>query len=178
MPNTVKWFRYVQKKNTSHFKRVIGVKRFANFLCYCVQLLVDTLIIRSSRLEVSCKTIVVRNFAKFTGKHLFQSLFFNKIAGLMQEVWLISRSLLNKVPWVSRVPKYPSAFQYPNAQVVECSSVLKAQVTWSDHWVSFDCSSVLWVLEWYLSALPVKEVSSITGNELVNNFIEFFEISS
>ena len=164
---------------------MIGVKRFANFLCYCVQLLVDTLITRSSRLEVSCKTIVVRNFAKFTGKHLFQSLFFNKIPGLMQEVWLISRSLLNKVPWVPRVPKcpsawvpeYPSAFQYPSAQVVECSSVLKAQVTWSDHWVPFDCSSVLWVLEWYLSALPVKEVSSITGNELLNNFIEFFKIS-
>ena len=25
---------------------------------------------------------LVRNFAKFTGKHLFQSLFFNKVAGL------------------------------------------------------------------------------------------------
>ena len=25
---------------------------------------------------------VLRNFAKFTGKHLFQSLFFNKVAGL------------------------------------------------------------------------------------------------
>ena len=25
---------------------------------------------------------VLRNFAKFTGKHLFQNLFFNKVAGL------------------------------------------------------------------------------------------------
>ena len=37
---------------------------------------------RSSRLEVSFKKSVLRNFAKFTGKHLCQSLFFNKVAGL------------------------------------------------------------------------------------------------
>ena len=35
---------------------------------------------RSSRPEVFCKKGVLRNFAKFTGKHLCQSLFFNKIA--------------------------------------------------------------------------------------------------
>ena len=39
-------------------------------------------IIRSSRPEVFCKTGVLRNFAKFTGKHLCQTLFFNKVAGL------------------------------------------------------------------------------------------------
>ena len=33
---------------------------------------------RSSRLEVFCRKAVLRNFAKFTGKHLCQSLFFNK----------------------------------------------------------------------------------------------------
>ena len=32
--------------------------------------------------EVFCKNDVLRNFAKFTGKHLCQSLFFNKVAGL------------------------------------------------------------------------------------------------
>ena len=32
---------------------------------------------RSSRLEVFCKKDVPRNFSKFTGKHLCQSLFFN-----------------------------------------------------------------------------------------------------
>ena len=32
--------------------------------------------------EVLCKKGVLRNFAKFTGKHLCQSLFFNKVAGL------------------------------------------------------------------------------------------------
>ena len=32
--------------------------------------------------EVLCKKRFLRNFAKFTGKHLCQSLFFNKVAGL------------------------------------------------------------------------------------------------
>ena len=37
------------------------------------------MIFRSSRPEVFCQKGVLRNFAKFTGKHLCQSLFFNKI---------------------------------------------------------------------------------------------------
>ena len=36
----------------------------------------------SSSPEVLCKTGVLRNFAKFTVKHLCQSLLFNKVAGL------------------------------------------------------------------------------------------------
>ena len=40
---------------------------------------------RSSRLEVFCKTGVLRNLAKFTGKSLRQSLFFNKVAGLTEK---------------------------------------------------------------------------------------------
>ena len=42
----------------------------------------DRSLIRSSRPEVFCKKVVLRNFAKCTGKHLCQSLFFNKVAGL------------------------------------------------------------------------------------------------
>ena len=37
-----------------------------------------------SRPEVFCIKDVLRNFAKFTGKHLRQSLSFNKSAGLRQ----------------------------------------------------------------------------------------------
>ena len=38
----------------------------------------------------SVKKGVLRNFAKFTGKHLCQSLFFNKVAGLRRsESWLL-----------------------------------------------------------------------------------------
>ena len=54
-------------------------------LCLSKSLDTNTLaniITRSSRTEVFCKKGVLRNFAKFTGKHLCQSLFFNKVAGL------------------------------------------------------------------------------------------------
>ena len=40
-------------------------------------------VFRSSRPEVFCKKGALRNFAKFTGKHLHQSLIYNKVAGLM-----------------------------------------------------------------------------------------------
>ena len=42
---------------------------------------------------VFCKKDVLRNFAKFTGKHLCQSLFCNKVAGLR------SATLLKKRLW-------------------------------------------------------------------------------
>ena len=38
-----------------------------------------------------CKKGVLRNFAKFTGKHLCQSLFFNKVAGLRAATLLKKR---------------------------------------------------------------------------------------
>ena len=41
-----------------------------------------SVIFRSGRPEVFCEKGVLRNFAKFTGKHLCQCLFFNKVAGL------------------------------------------------------------------------------------------------
>ena len=40
---------------------------------------------RSSRPEVFCKKGALRNFAKLTGKHLCQSLFVSKVAGLKKE---------------------------------------------------------------------------------------------
>ena len=42
---------------------------------------------RSSRSEVFCKNAVFKNFAKFTGKHLCQYLFLNKVACLSLEVF-------------------------------------------------------------------------------------------
>ena len=43
---------------------------------------------RSSRPEVFCKKGVLRNYAKFTGKPLCQSLVYNKVAGLRPFVFL------------------------------------------------------------------------------------------
>ena len=46
-------------------------------------------ICRDSRPEVFCKKDVLRNFAKFTGKHLCQSVFLIKLqAGLQQKTFL------------------------------------------------------------------------------------------
>ena len=42
--------------------------------------MIDLYLSRSSRPEMFYKKAVHRNFAKFTGKHLSQSLFFNKVA--------------------------------------------------------------------------------------------------
>ena len=52
---------------------------------------------RSSRPEVFCKKSVLGNFAKFAGKHLCQSLFLNKVAGLVFSC--IRTDLLLKSPY-------------------------------------------------------------------------------
>ena len=48
-----------------------------------------------------CKKGVLKNFAKFTGKHLYHSLFFNKVAGL--------RLLLKKVETIQEWLKTTNA---------------------------------------------------------------------
>ena len=47
-----------------------------------IAILLPQAISRSSHRSCSVKNKVLRNFAEFTGKHLSQSLFFNKVAGL------------------------------------------------------------------------------------------------
>ena len=54
--------------------------------------------LRNSRPEMFCKKSVLRNFAKFTGKRLFQSLLFNKAAGFR------AATLLKKRLWHRCVP--------------------------------------------------------------------------
>ena len=53
---------------------------------------------KSSRPEVLRNEGVLRNFAKFTGKLLCQTLFFNKVAGLMPA------TLIRKRLWRKRFP--------------------------------------------------------------------------
>ena len=52
---------------------------------------IKTALNKSSRLEVFCKKDNLKNFAKFTGKHLCQSLFFNKVAGLRSATFFKKR---------------------------------------------------------------------------------------
>ena len=44
---------------------------------------------RSSHQRCSIQKGALRNFTKFTGKHLCQSLFFNKVAGLLEQWFII-----------------------------------------------------------------------------------------
>ena len=78
--------------------------------------------VRSSRPEVFCKKGVLRNFAKLTEKHVCQSLFFNKVAGLTPA------TLLKMRLWHSGFPvnfaKFLRTFFYripPVAASVRCS---------------------------------------------------------
>ena len=49
-------------------------------------------------LEVLCEKGVLKNFAKFAGKHLCQGLFFNKVASLkpffIEHLWWLLLSML------------------------------------------------------------------------------------
>ena len=56
------------------------------------------IISRSSRLDVFCAKGVLRDFTKFTGEHLCQCLFFNKVAGLRPA------TLLKKILWLRYFP--------------------------------------------------------------------------
>ena len=50
--------------------------------CFSSELTLEEYItFKSSHQRCSVKKGVLKNFAKFTGKHLCQSLFFNKVAG-------------------------------------------------------------------------------------------------
>ena len=66
---------------------------------------------RSSRPEVFSKKGVLRNFTKFTGKHLCQSLFFKKetLAHVFScEFWEISKNtFLHRTPLVAASELYP-----------------------------------------------------------------------
>ena len=53
-----------------------------------MHIIVDYSSFRSSHRRCSVKKGVLRNFAKFTGKHLCQRLFFDKVAGLRPETLL------------------------------------------------------------------------------------------
>ena len=73
---------------------------------------------RSFRPEVFCKKGVLRNFAKFTGKYLCQSLFVNKVAGkrlatLLKRdsdtgvsLWILWAT--SSEPWAALVHRKPS----------------------------------------------------------------------
>ena len=61
-------------------------------------------VFRSSRPEVFWKKGVLRNFVKFTGKHLCQSLFFDKVAGLRHGCFPVNFAKFLRTPFFHRAP--------------------------------------------------------------------------
>ena len=87
------------------------------FVCFAIlECTLDVVVIKSSRSEVFCEKDVLRNFAKFIGKHLCQSLFFNKVAGLRPATLLkkrlwhrcfpVSFTKFLRTPFISEHPQW------------------------------------------------------------------------
>ena len=84
-------------------ERFIYLLIYSNKLAYFQQVwfieaVLPKVMDRSSRPEIFYKKSVLRNFTKFTGKHLYQRLFFNKVAGLRPA------NLLKKSHWHRCLP--------------------------------------------------------------------------
>ena len=88
---SINWYRHRSNVFTIHFEEMHSIKLLVPILALNLRFFVFAFfwwrrtlakIFRSSRRMCSVKKGVLRNFAKFTGKHLCQSLFFNKVAGL------------------------------------------------------------------------------------------------
>ena len=88
------------------------------------------LLFRSSRLEVFCKKGVLGNFVKFTGKHLYQSLFFNKEA--LAQVFSSEFCEISKNTVFYRTPLVAASNNFP----YYFSKVLRAFIFWKADFVN------------------------------------------
>ena len=71
-------------------------KYYSNFI-YLIKLSkLKSGLYRSSHQRCSMKKGLLRNFAKFTGKHLYQSLSFNKVAGFRRPATLLKERLWHR----------------------------------------------------------------------------------
>ena len=76
-----------------------------------------------------CKKSFLRNFAKFTGKHLRQSFFFNKVAGL-KPVALLKKSLWHRSVSVNFAKFLRTSFLLEHLRWLLLGSFLGCQSTW------------------------------------------------
>ena len=85
--------------------------------------------IRSIHREIICENDVLVNFAKFTGKHLCQSLFFNKVAGL---------NFIKKILWHMCFPvNFAKFLRTPFLRNVRTPLVAASGITsWNKVWLT------------------------------------------
>ena len=109
------------------------------------------------------KKCVPRNFTKFTGKHLYQSLFFNKVAGL-RSVTLLKKRLLYRC--------FPANFV----------KFLRTHFFKEHLWTTASFNSVTWILIWihkahfkYMKAYNSSYSQSITfRSSFFLSFVNYF----
>ena len=80
--------------------------------------------LRSSHPEVFCKKGVLRNFAKFTEKHLYQSLFFNYVESL-KDCSFIKKETLVEVLSCEFCDISKNIFSYKTPPVAASEHLLK-----------------------------------------------------
>ena len=91
--------------------------------------------VRSSRSEVFCKRDALRNFAKFTGKHLRQSLFLNKVAIILTLIFSWPATLLKKETLAQVLPCefceiFKNTFSYRRPPMAASGQWHYLNITW------------------------------------------------
>ena len=105
-----------------------------------------------------CKNVSLRNFAKFTGKHLCRSLFFNKVAGLMPQLSLMESNPVAFYLFIRFYSKFNERdFNNLHGKMFRIQ-VLKTSIT---------CVSLLWIP--YLWMTHVFRLEFTTGISFTND---------
>ena len=101
----------------------------------------------------------LRNFAKFTGKHLCQGLFFSKVAGLRPT------TLSKKTLWHRCFPvnfaKFPRA---PFLQSTSKQLLLRPLIYFYTSWKQQKTTGFLVVFKWYDGATRIEWVAALTSS--------------
>ena len=107
---------------------------------------------RSSRPEVFCKRGVLKNFSKFTGKHLCQSLFLDKVAGLRQ-VFSCEFCQISKNTFFYRTPLVASSETWRTGE----KGTLLQVLSWENLQIFLDSYSVELLQTWHGKMLSKKK---------------------
>ena len=78
----------------------------------------------SSCPDVTCKKVAVKNFAKFTGKHLCWSLPSDKVAGRLQIFWNFQRQIFSKTSAIDHLWTFSTSWLLRKENII-----LKATTT-------------------------------------------------
>ena len=144
---------------------------------------------RSSHQRCSVKNGAIRNFTKFTGKHLCQSFFFNKVAGLSPSTLLKKRLwhrcfLVNFMKFL-RKPFFTEHFRWLLLSIIGSKACLLRQLSHIDILRCWDilgqipiyfkncfCISIFTLLSTKVFFIALYKTSLLWKNTCFNSFIK------